>query len=85
MAVLKRLVYCLGLVLGLLAVAGAGAVALTYLFTGKLVSIRSDKEGTRIVLDSPDALAALLRMQAAKVRGAAPSMELALGEDDGKA
>ena len=49
MGFLKRLAYDLGLVLGLVAVAAAGAVALTYLFTGKLISIRSDKQGTRIV------------------------------------
>lgn len=85
MGFLKRLAYDLGLVLGLVAVAAAGAVALTYLFTGKLISIRSDKQGTRIVLDSPDALAALIRQQMGKARAAAPAIELTLGEGDGEA
>jgi len=85
MGFLKRLAYNLGLVLGLCTVAGAGAVALTYLFTGKLVSIRSDKDGTRVVLDRPDELAALIREQVSKARGAAPAMELTLDEDDGQA
>jgi Na+-translocating ferredoxin:NAD+ oxidoreductase RnfG subunit len=85
MGFLKRLAYDLGLVLGLVAVSAAGAVALTYLFTGKLISIRSDKQGTRIVLESPDALAALIRQQVGKARAAAPAIELTLGEENGEA
>lgn len=84
MGFLKRLAYDIGLVLGLCMVAAAGAVALTYLFTGKVVSIRSDKLGTRVVLESPDALAALIRQQVGKARGVAPAMELTLGDDDGE-
>lgn len=82
MGSLKRLAYTLGLVLGLFTVAAAGAVALTYLFTGKLVSIRSDDHGTRIVLDTPGALAALLRQQVSKARGIAPAIEIPLDEGD---
>jgi hypothetical protein len=80
MGSLKRLAYTLGLVLGLFTVAAAGAVALTYLFTGKLVSIRSDSHGTRIVLDTPGALAALLRQQVSRARGVAPAIEIPLDE-----
>ena len=76
MGVLKRLTFYLGFVLGLLTVAAAGAVALTYLFTGKLISIRSDEQGTRIVLDTPDTLVALLRRQMGKARSTAPFIEL---------
>jgi hypothetical protein len=85
MGFLKRLAYNLGLALGLTTAAAAGAVALTYLFTGKLVSIRSDSLGTRVVLDSPDALATLIRQQVSKARGVTPVMEIPLGEDDGEA
>jgi hypothetical protein len=76
MEFLKRLAFYVGLAVGLLAAAAAGAVALTYLFTGKVVSMRSDQDGTRIVLDTPDTLAALLRQQADKARSTAPAIEL---------
>ena len=76
MEFLKRLAFYLGLALGLLTVAAVGSVALTYLFTGKLISIRSDEQGTRIALDSPDALVALLRQQMGKARSTAPFIEL---------
>jgi hypothetical protein len=75
MEYLKRLAFFVGLALGLVTVAAAGAVALTYLFTGKLVSVRSDQDGTRVVLDTPDALAALLRQQAGKAGSTAPVIE----------
>ncbi|HNS51073.1 MAG TPA: hypothetical protein PKO09_07810 [Anaerolineae bacterium] len=75
---LKRLAYTFGLVLGLFSVSVAGAVALTYLFTGKLVSIRSDAHGTRIALDTPGALAALLRQQVGRARGMPPAIEIPL-------
>jgi len=76
MEFLKRLAFYLGLALGLLTVAAAGAVALTYLFTGKLISVRSDEHGTRIALDTPDALAAMMRQPMGKARGTAPFIEL---------
>jgi hypothetical protein len=66
----------MGLALGLLTVAAAGAVALTYLFTGKLISVRSDEHGTRIALDTPDALAAMMRQRMGKAKGTAPFIEL---------
>ena len=63
MGFLKRFVFTLGLLLGLTTVAAAGAVALTYLFTGKLVSIEMSEDKPEMTLMTPDEVAALIREQ----------------------
>jgi hypothetical protein len=65
MGFLKRLAFTLGLLLGLTTVAAAGAVALTYLFTGKLVSVKTSEEKPEVTLMTPDEVAALIRQQRA--------------------
>lgn len=63
MGFLRRLAFALGLLLGLTTVAAAGVVALTYLFTGKLVSIEMSEDKPEVTLMTPDQLAALIREQ----------------------
>jgi hypothetical protein len=63
MGFLRRLAFILGLLLGLTTVAAAGAVALTYLFTGKLASVEMREDKPEITLMTPDQVAALIRAQ----------------------
>lgn len=80
MGVLRRLAFYLGLLLGLTTVAAAGAVALTYLFTGKLVSVEMGEEKPEVTLMTPDEVAALIRERVAKAE--AELEEAAGGEGD---
>jgi len=64
MGILRRLAFYLGLLLGLVSVAVAGTVALTYLLTGKLVSIEMGEEKKpEVTLMTPDEVVALIRKQ----------------------
>jgi hypothetical protein len=47
MGILRRLAFYLGLVLGLTTIAAAGTVALTYLLTGKFVSVEMGGKSLR--------------------------------------
>lgn len=80
MGFLRRLAFYLGLLLGLTTVAAAGAVALTYLFTGKLVSVEMGAEKPEVTLMTPDEVAALIRERMAKAE--AELEEAAGGEGD---
>lgn len=80
MGFLRRLAFYLGLLLGLTTVAAAGAVALTYLFTGKLVSVEMGAEKPEVTLMTPDEVAALIRERVAKA--GAELEEAAGGEGD---
>jgi hypothetical protein len=82
MGILRRLAFYLGLLLGLVAVAAAGTVALTYLLTGKLVSLEMGGEKPEVTLMTPDEVAVMIREQAAKARAANPPAEKAGGEGD---
>lgn len=70
MGLLKRLAFYVGLVLGVAAVAVAGTVALTYLFTGKFTSIEAGQEGTKVTLMTADEIVALIRQQVDKAKAA---------------
>ena len=86
MGLLKRLAFYLGLVLGLVTVAAAGTAVITYLFTGKLPSVRkTDGEKVELVLMTPDEVVALVREQVAKGSVAPQAAEAAGGENDGEA
>jgi hypothetical protein len=76
MGFLKRLAFNLGLVVGLVVVAAAGAVALTYLFTGKFPVASAKDEGTEVSLLLPDEITTLVREQMTKRVDAAPASEL---------
>jgi hypothetical protein len=81
MGVLKRLAFYAGLVLGLATVAVAGAVILTYLFTGKLPAMELGGKARRLDLLTPDEVVALVRDQVDKAK-AARAAEVAGGESD---
>jgi hypothetical protein len=82
MGILKRLAFYLGLLLGLASIAAAGTVALTYLLTGKLVSIEMGEEKRpEVTLMTPDEVVALIRKQS-KAAAAEPLAEEAGGDGD---
>ena len=61
MGLMKRLAFYLGLLLGLATIAAAGTVALTYLLTGRLVSIEMEEKKPVLTLMTPDEVVALIR------------------------
>lgn len=83
MGFFKRVAFYVGMVLGVVTVAAAGTVALTYLFTGKFPSVERGEEKPEVRLITADEVADLIRTQVEK----AQSDELAEegGEDDGEA
>ncbi len=83
MGILKRLAYYMGLVLGLTTVAAAGTVILTYLLTGKFVSIEMKDEKPEVTLMTPDEVATLIRERARKVPDQPVEIEIVGGENDG--
>ncbi len=70
MKFLRRVIFYLGLGTGLAAIAAAGAVALTYLFTGKLPIIEVDSEKREVRLVTPDQVATLIRRQVEQAQAA---------------
>lgn len=82
MYVLRRLVFYLGLLLGLVTVAAAGTVALTYLLTGKLVSVEMVGEKPEVTLMTPDEVASLMQEWADKAKAEAEAGEPIGGEGD---
>lgn len=81
MGFLRRVAFVLGLLLGLATVAAAGAVALTYLFTGKLVSMEMSEDKPQVTLMTPDEVASLIREQRTG-KGGAELDEQPGGESD---
>lgn len=82
MVVFRKLAFYLGMMLGLVTIAAAGTVALTYLLTGKLVSVETGGEKPEVTLMTPDEVAALMREWAAKVKAEAAAGEELGGEGD---
>lgn len=80
MGFLRRIAFYLGLLLGLTTIAAAGTVALTYLLTGKFVSIEMEGEKPEVTLMTPDEVAALIREKAGK---ADVEIEIPLAETEG--
>lgn len=80
MGILRRLAFYLGLVLGLTTIAAAGTVALTYLLTGKFVSVEMAGEKPEVALMTPDEVAVLIREKAGK---AEVEIEIPLAEAEG--
>jgi Na+-translocating ferredoxin:NAD+ oxidoreductase RnfG subunit len=83
MVVLRRLAFYVGLLLGLITIAAAGTVALTYLLTGKLVSLEMSEEKPEVTLMTPDEVAALIRERAHKAPEETVEIEIGGGESDG--
>jgi hypothetical protein len=82
MGFFRRIAFYLGLILGLATIAVAGIVALTYLLTGKLVSIETSGEKPEVTLMTPDEVIVLVREQANKAQAAAQQAKIAGGEND---
>jgi hypothetical protein len=83
MGVLKRLAFYMGLLLGLTTIAAAGTVALTYLLTGKLISIEMGEEKPEVTLMTPDEVAAMIREKAHKAPEQPVEIEIVGGEGNG--
>ncbi|HFD38809.1 MAG TPA: hypothetical protein ENJ31_03005 [Anaerolineae bacterium] len=82
MGLLRRLAFYLGLIVGLVTVAAAGTVALTYLLTGKLVSLNLAEGKATVTLMTPDEIIALIRSQMES--GKAPvDIEIEGGDQNG--
>lgn len=74
MGMLRSLAFYLGLTVGLLSVAIAGTVALTYLFTGKFPSVEMAGGKAEVTLMTPDQVVALVRQQVEQAKaGQAPA------------
>lgn len=86
MGVLKRVAFYLGLVVGWALIALVGAAALIYLFTGKLIAIKTGEERPKPMLMTPDEVVELVRrqVQAAKADTESSAEDAAGegGEDD---
>ena len=80
MGFLRRLAFYLGLMLGLTTIAAAGTVALTYLLTGKFVSVEMAGEKPEVTLMTPDEVVSLIRERAGK---AEVQIEIPLAEVEG--
>lgn len=81
MRFLRRVTFYVGLMTGMAAIVAAGAVALTYLFTGKLPAIEFEAGKREVRLVTPDQMTALFRRQVEQAR-AAQTGNLAGGETD---
>ncbi len=77
MSFLKQLAYCVGLIAGLATIGAAGAVLLTYLFTGRLPAIKmAEGEKPRVQLYTPDEIVTLMRQQTGGADAADQSIEI---------
>lgn len=70
MKFLRQVVFYFGLAMGLVTVAVAGTVALTYLFTGKFPAVKMAEGKTEVTLLTSDEVIALVREQVEKARAA---------------
>jgi hypothetical protein len=73
---LKQSAYYLGLIAGLATIGAAGAVLLTYLFTGRLPAIKmAEGEKPKMQLFTPDEIVVLIRkrVDSAETAGQPPA------------
>jgi hypothetical protein len=71
-SLLKQVTYYLGLIGGLATVGAAGAILLTYLFTGRLPAVNmAESEKPKMQLFTPDEIVALIRKQTGDAEAAA--------------
>ncbi len=80
MKVFKRLAFYTGLATGIAAVAGVGAVGLTYLFTDKFPVVNISDKGTKATLLAPGEMGTMIKEQMRRAREARARQ--AEGEDD---
>jgi hypothetical protein len=84
MGIVKRFAFYLGLVFGVVTVAAAGSVVLTYLLTGRVPTVGMSGDTNEVTLMTPDEVAAMIREKAGKERGA-EEIEVTGGGNDGEA
>jgi hypothetical protein len=82
MRFLRQVAFYFGLAMGLVTVAAAGTVVLTYLFTGKFPAVEMAEGKTEVTLLTSDEVVALVREQVEKAK-LAQQAEAAGGEDHG--
>jgi hypothetical protein len=81
MGVFRKLAFNLGLAIGMLTVAAAGTVVLTYLFTGKFPSIEMEEGKPQVELMTADEVVQYVRAQMEKAKQAAETeIEIEGGE-----
>ncbi len=83
MRFMSRVAFYKGVVVGVIALAGAGAVALTYLLTDKVPVANIGKDGTRVTLVGPGEVAGLVREQIEKARASKQAQQSG-GDGDGE-
>ncbi|MBN1136810.1 MAG: hypothetical protein JXM73_09500 [Anaerolineae bacterium] len=77
MSFLKQSAFSLGLIAGLATIGAAGAVLLTYLFTGKLPAVKmAGGDKPRVQLFTPDELVTLMRQQMGGTQAGEPSTDI---------
>ncbi len=77
----RRLAFYMGMVLGILTIATAGSVALTYLLTGKLPMVGVGSDSNEVTLMTPDEVASMIREKAGKAQEA-EVIEIVGGSED---
>jgi hypothetical protein len=71
MGLLRKLMFYAGLLLGMASAAAVGAAALTYLFTGKIPTIKMEGGGKgSLTLMTPDEVAAFIEQKVEEARTA---------------
>ena len=68
MGLFRQLAFYLGVAVGMLTVAAAGTVLLTYLFTGKFPSVEMAGDKPEVTLMTPDEVVAFVREQVNKAK-----------------
>lgn len=83
MALVRRFAFYLGMVLGVLTIATAGSVVLTYLLTGKLPMVETASGTTEVTLMTPDEVASMIREKAGRTQEP-EVIEIEGGGEDGE-
>ncbi|MBN1659795.1 MAG: hypothetical protein JXA93_15425 [Anaerolineae bacterium] len=80
MGLFRQLAFYFGLAVGMLTVAVAGTVLLTYLFTGKFPAVEMKGEKPQVALMTPDQVVGFVRAQVDRAREA-QAAQVAAGEE----
>ena len=80
MGLFRQLAFYFGVAVGMLTVAAAGTVLLTYLFTGKFPSVEMRGDKPHVELMTPDQVVEFVRAQVNKAREAQAAQVAAGGE-----
>lgn len=81
MGFFRQLAFYIGLAVGMLTVAAAGTVLLTYLFTGKFPAVEMMGDKPQVALMTSDQVVEFVRAQVKKAKEAQAAGAAAGGED----